>query len=628
MDATAIPRQSFFERYFGGHPKELLIALLAIGGIAAYLVMKFALGLPQATADYALWAVLIFGGAPLVWDLAKHVLRFEFGADLLAGISIVTAVLLGEYLAGSIVVLMLSGGETLEAYAVHRASSALEALAARSPTHAYLKTDDGLVETPVDDIKVGDLLVVRPHDICPVDGTVEEGYGTMDESYLTGEPYDMSKAPGSSVLSGAVNGESALVVRASKRAVDSRYAQIMAVMKESEQRRPRIRRLGDQLGAAYTPVAVTIALVAWLVSGDPIRFLAVLVVATPCPLLIAIPVAIVGSISVAARRSVIIKDPTVLEQVDNCHALIFDKTGTLTYGKPTLTDTHLAPGMSRDRVLGFAASMERYSKHPLATALVDAAKAAGVPTEHPERISEKPGHGLVGSVHGCEVEVTGRSHLKARGLDADLPPPTESGLECVVLVDGKYAATFRFHDEPREGTRPFIEHLREKHHFEHVMLVSGDRESEVKYLARKVGITEVLAEQSPEQKLEIVRQVLEEGKLIFVGDGTNDAPALMQATVGIAMGQGSDVTGEAAGAVILEASLRRVDEFFHVAQRMRRIALQSAVGGMALSGIGMGFAAAGVMTPVMGAVAQEIIDVFAVLNALRAAFPPRKLTDY
>ena len=476
---------------------------------------------------------------------------------------------------------------------------------------------------------VGDLVAVFPHETCPVDGTVTDGHGTMDESYLTGEPYLLAKAPGSAVLSGAVNGDTALTVRTEQLPADSRYAKIMRVMRESEQRRPRLRRLGDKLGALYTPFAVSIALAAWAVSGDPVRFLAVLVVATPCPLLIAIPVAIIGAVSLAARRGIVIKDPAVLEVVGTCRVAIFDKTGTLTYGRPALVELTHADGFSTDEVLRLVASLERYSRHPLAGAILDAATAAGVQLLEPAEVAERPGQGLVGIVAGRAVRVTGRTKLeKHEPAVAQLLPPTAGGLECVILVDGQLAGTARFRDRPRTDGREFIRHLGAKHNFDRVLLVSGDRESEVQYLAEAVGITEVYAGQSPEQKVEIARRETAASKTVFLGDGINDAPALTACTVGLAFGQNSDVTAEAAGAVILDADLKRVDEFLHISQRLRAVALQSAVGGIALSVAGMVLAATGLLSPVAGAILQEVIDVLAVLNALRVGFPPKSLTDY
>lgn len=608
--------------------KEIAIAFLAIGAIAAHLVLRYATDLGPQAARWPLWIALALGGAPLVLDLLAKALRREFGSDLLAGISIVTSVLLDEYLAGALVVLMLSGGEALEAYAVSSASGVLKALAKRVPSVAHVRRDGRVVDLPIDEVRVDDRVVIHPHEICPVDGEVIDGHAVMDESFLTGEPYLMSKAPGSPVISGAINGQSAITIRATKLAVDSRYAKIMAVMQESAQRKPKMRRLGDTLGAWYTPVAVALALAAWAVSGDPTRFLAVLVVATPCPLLIAIPTAIIGSISLAAKRGIIVKDPGTLETIDTCRTIIFDKTGTLTYGKPTVTAILPGEGHEADRVLALAAALEHYSKHPLAGAVTRRAKKDDVPSHEPSEVAEAPGEGLRGRVDGHEVLITDRKRLaELSPQDEPALPEIAGGLECVVMIDGRYAGTLRFRDEPRADGAAFIGHLTTKHHYDKVMLVSGDRESEVRYLAEQVGIPEVRAEQSPEEKVEIVRQESVRARTCFVGDGINDAPALMLATVGIAFGQASDITTEAAGVVVLDNALERVDEFFHIARRLRRIALQSAVGGMALSIVGMLFAAAGLLSPVAGAITQEVIDVLAVGNALRVAFPPKSLSD-
>lgn len=625
-------------RLSGASHKQALIAGLAIVAIALHLLLRLGAGSVAGPLGFPLdqlplLAALALGGVPLVLDLLLKLLRREFGSDLLAGLSIVTAVLLGEYLAGTLVVLMLAGGEALEAFAVRRASSVLEALARRMPFQAHRRVDGQLTDLPLEEVAVGDTLVIFPHEICPVDGTVIEGHGVMDESYLTGEPYMMSKTPGSTVLSGAINGATALTIRADHRAVDSRYAKIMAVMRDSEQRRPRLRRLGDQLGALYTPLAIAIALAAWAASGEALRFLAVLVVATPCPLLIAIPVAIIGSISLAARRGIIVKDPAVLEKIDTCRTAIFDKTGTLTYGQPKLTDLLAGAGFDRSEVLTLVASLERYSKHPLAGAILEAAQDAGAKLLDAEEVSERPGEGLRGTVSGRAILVTNRKKLAVHRPElaqaaAEIGGAEAGGLECVVVIDERVAALLRFRDQPRAEGALFVQHLGPKHRFDRVLLVSGDRESEVRYLAEQVGITEVYAGQTPEQKLEIVRRETGRASTIFLGDGINDAPALTAATVGIAFGQNSDITSEAAGAVILDTSLQRVDEFLHISRRMRAIALQSAVGGMALSVVGMVVAAAGYLPPVAGAVFQEVIDVVAVVNALRVAIPPRALSDY
>ncbi len=591
-------------------------------------MLRYGAHASPSAARWPLLATLVVGGSPLLYDLLRKLLKREFGSDLLGGISVITSVLLGEYLAGAIIVLMLSGGEALESYALRSASSVLAALAKRMPSIAHRKQGADIVDVALPEVAIGDTLVIFPHDICPVDGVVIEGHGVMDESYLTGEPFQITKTSGSTVISGAINGESALTITATQRAADSRYAKIMEVMRESEAKRPTLRRLGDKLGAVYTPVALTVAIIAWIVSGDPVRFLAVLVIATPCPLLLAIPIAIIGSISLCARRAIIVKSPIVLEQISECRTAIFDKTGTLTYGEPKLTEQLIAPGFAQRDVLTLVASLERYSKHPLARAVLAAATADAIALPEASEVSEEPGKGLRGIVSGRRMQITSRNKLVAQHLEgAESLPPVAGGLECVVAIDDRYAAAFRFRDAPRAESRSFVSHLGPKHHFARVMLVSGDRESEVRYLAEQVGITEVRAQQSPEEKLAIVRAETAAAKTLYVGDGINDAPAMMAATVGMAIGQNSDVTAEAAGVVVMDNSLNKVDEFMHISRRMRSIALQSAVGGMALSVVGMLVAASGHLSPVSGAISQEVIDVLAVLNALRAAFPPKVLHD-
>jgi len=605
--------------------KETYIAGLTLLAIALHVLLRYVLHLPVLPANAPLFAALLIGGIPLVWELLKKLYRREFGSDLLAGVSILTAIALREYLVATIVVLMLSGGEALEEFATARASSVLDALARRMPSTAHRKEPGGLVDVKLADIRIGDQLTVLPHEICPVDGTVLEGHGIMDEAYLTGEPYEISKTPGSMVISGAINGEQALVIRAEKVAEDSRYARIMKVMHETEQQRPKLRRLGDQLGAWYTPLALAVAVAAALLSREPQRFLAVVVIATPCPLLLAIPTAIIGAISLAARRAIIIKNPAILEQLEKCRTLIFDKTGTLTYGRPKLTEVLCAEGFDRIGVLRFAASVEQYSKHPLASAIVSAAKQEQLDVLSVAHISERPGQGLLANVEGRSIQITGRNKVHAQSLPL---PELSGGLECLIFIDEKYAAAIRFHDAPRKDSASFIQHLQPKHGVRKVILVSGDRESEVKYLAESVGITEVHAGKSPEEKVAIVKEETAKARTLFVGDGINDAPALLAATVGVAFGTQNDITTEAADAVVLETALGKIDELMHIGQRMRSIALQSALGGMAASFLGMIAAAFGYLPPIWGAIGQELIDLLAVLNAVRVALPTDDLQDY
>jgi heavy metal translocating P-type ATPase len=602
-----------------------LMALLALGAILVHLALRFLSDVSEVVRQAPLVFALLGGGVPLIASLTRKLFQREFGSDHLAGISIVTSVLLGEYLVGVIVILMLSGGTALEQFASRRASSVLDALARRMPEVAHRKVGHDIADVKLADIAIGDILAVFPHEICPVDGVVIEGSGKMNEAYLTGEPFEIDKMPGSQVISGAINGDTAIYIRSEKLALNSRFARIMRVMQDAEQHRPRIRRLADRLGAWYTPVALVLAAMAWVYTGQAHRFLAVVVVATPCPLLIAIPVAIIGAISLSARRGIIIKNPAVLEQIDRCRTLIFDKTGTLTYGKPSLSEVIVAPGFTEEGVLRLTASLERYSKHPLSQAIQEAAQKAKLPVELVSEISERPGEGLLGTVSDHKVWITSRSKIAGQNIPL---PPVISGLECLVFIDGRYAAALRFLDTPRSESRPFIRHLKPRHAVNRVLLVSGDRDQEVQRLAREVGISEVHSAKIPEDKVAITRQEVRVSPTLFVGDGINDAPAMQAATVGVAFGVHSDITSEAADAVILETSLGRVDELIHIARRMRRIALQSAVGGMALSLIGMFAAAFGYLPPIGGAIAQEIIDLAAVLNAVRVAIPPRFLTDF
>jgi heavy metal translocating P-type ATPase len=558
----------------------------------------------------------------------SKVLKLQFGADLLGGISIIVSILLGEYLAGAIIVLMLSGGEALETYAMSNATSVLSALAKRLPTLAHRRNATQIQTVELDQLAVGDVVVIYPHEVAPVDGRVIEGHSVMDESYLTGEPFLITKTTGSAVISGAVNGDGVLVIETTHKAADSRYARIMVVMQESEQTRPTMRRLGDQIGAWFTPVALLVAMAAWYFSGESTRFLSVLVVATPCPLLLAIPIAILGSISLCASRAIIVKSPVALEQVSSVRTAIFDKTGTLTYGEPTLVKQIVAPMFEPDRVLALVASLEHYSKHPLAHAIVSAANAQGLATQPASSVSEVPGKGLSGSVQGHEILVTSRKKIREQRIAGlEHMPESAEGLECVIAIDQNYAAIYQMRDAPRSDSKAFIDHLGGSHRISKTMIVSGDRESEVKYLADQVGVTQVLAQQSPEQKLQIVRAETALAKTLYVGDGINDAPAMMAASVGVAIGNNSDVTAQAADVVVLDNKLTKVDEFMHIGRRMKSIAMQSALGGMALSVVAMFLSAFGYLTPVSGAIVQEGIDVLAVLNAMRAAWPPKNLSD-
>lgn len=607
---------------------ERRIAGTAILGICLYLSGLLA-GVSSSSRVLPLWAVVLFGGGPIVFNLFHKALQRQFSSDLLAGLSILTAIALNEPLAAALVVLMLSGGAVLEQYATQQASSSLHALSQRMPHHAYKKGAQGLEKVPLEEVFPEDVVVVLPQEICPADGVVLEGHGSMDEAYITGEPYQIAKAPGSAVVSGAVNGEVALTIKVLKRPKDSRYAKIAEVMHETAQSRMAMRKLGDRLGAWYTPFAVLVALVAWMLSGDPDRLLAVFVIATPCPLLIAIPVAIIGAVSLAARRGLIVRDPRALELLPTCRTIILDKTGTLTYGRPCLSQVQCLGNRTEDELVALAASLEQYSKHPLGLAIVQAARERSLGLQLVDSVRWQAGLGLTGEISGSSVVITSRSQAQERqAIGAETLPAAPPGLECVVLVDNKVEAIFWFRDEPRQQTGSFVQHLSSRHSFGKVMIVSGDREHEVRYLAERVGIREIHGGKSPEEKIQIVKQETELAPTFFLGDGINDAPAMLAATVGAAFGYQSEITAEAAGVVIMDTSLEKVDELFHISQHLRQVAMQSSVGGMLLSIVGMFFAAFGLLPPVSGALLQELIDILAVLNALRTLRAPRVLVDF
>jgi heavy metal translocating P-type ATPase len=618
--------RSFSSLWSKGFAPHLVLSIFIACGMLFSGVVQFGLHRGD-TANLILLIAIAVSSIPLCLELFGEILKRNFSVDTLAVLSIATALILRQYWVAAIVILMLSGGKALEEFAMRRASSVLGALAKRMPQVAHRLAPDGsILDVPTGAIAVRDRVMLYPHELCPVDGVVLSGFGSMDESFLTGEPFLIAKAPGTTVLSGAINGDAALTIEATKLAVDSRYAKIVEVLHASEQNRPQIRRLGDRIGSWYTPLAVAVALASWLLSGHSERFLAVLVIATPCPLLIAIPVAIIGAISVGARYGIVIKDPSILEKLDSCRTLIVDKTGTLTYGRPVLTNVVCLGPWPRASVLRFAASIEKYSKHPLATAVIDAAAEESLSLHVAQDVSESPGNGLKGHVEGHELTLTGRGKLPM-SLSMGLPSVTP-GLECVVLIDGRLAGLLRFQDEPRYESKPFLHHLGVNHKIDEIVLLSGDRPAEVSLFAAGMGISRVHGGMSPEQKVEIVREITAKRPTLYLGDGINDAPAMLNATAGVALGVNSDITSEAAGAVILQASLGSVDELIHIGTRMRRIAITSAVGGMALSLAGMCAASAGYLSPIQGALLQEAIDLLSILNSLRMILPVGPLSDF
>lgn len=493
--------------------KQGIIASTSIASISICLILRL-IGDPiNKYESYPLILSYLVGGVPILFDLTKKIFRFEFDSDILAGISIITALVLDEYLAGTLIILMLSGGKALEEYALRRASSVLDALANRMPNIARLIVGEVVKEIDLSLIKINDHLQILPHDICPVDGVVINGFTSMDESFLTGEPYQMKKAPGSNVISGSLNGESALEIKATSLPSDSRYQKIAKVIEEQESKQVPMKRLGDRLGAWYMPVALTVAVSAWVFSGHSVRFLSILVIATQCPLLIAIPVALIGSISNAASRGIIIKNPAVLELLSTCKTMILDKTGTLTYGKPVLTQIFDITKEGEDKILAKDAALEVYSKHPLAQAVTQAAKDRNITVKAMTSVSERPGEGLTGIIDNKTIKITSRSKLGA--LTNNLPEPNQ-GLECVVTEDGAPSAILSFRDVPRKESREFVNHIAKYHGISQVRILSGDRVSEVEHLGALVGIIDVEGGLSPEDKLEEIKRHTAESPTVYL----------------------------------------------------------------------------------------------------------------
>jgi heavy metal translocating P-type ATPase len=596
---------------------QIIIALSSLFSIILHLIFK---NINDQLAEIILYTIIIFGGIPLLLQIIIRLLKGNFGADLIAFIALILAIYLQDNFTAVLIISMLSSGQSLEEYASHRASFVLEALTSRMPSKVHLKSDNNFSDIDISQVKIGDLIAVFPHEICAIDGEIIQGYGTMDESYLTGEPYRISKTIGSKVLSGAINGDSLIIVKTEKLPKDSRYHKIMEIMLNAKEKKPKMRRIADKIGAVFAPIAITIAGLSYFFTGDLVNFLAVLTIATPCPLIIAVPVSIISAISISAKRGIIIKDPTALEILPTCSTAIFDKTGTLTYGEPTLTEIIALDKYSADEVLQKTASLERYSRHPLSSAILKEASNRNLILLDAENISEKPGYGMFGNISNKKIIITSRKKTASHQIGSIAIPEIEAGLECVVIIDNIVSGLLRFRDVPRKESKSFINHLGDNHNFKKIILLSGDRDSEVNYLAQALNIQECYSSKSPEQKLDFVKIETLRNKTLFMGDGINDAPALMTATVGIAFGQINNITSESAGIVILENNLLKVDELIHISTLMRKIAIQSAGGGMILSIIGMIFASFGMISPALGAIIQQIIDVLAIMNSLRLTF--------
>jgi len=599
---------------------RLNIALLSIAllGLAAGLVLMVAEQGDLASLAWTAGVVPVL--VALVVEILRSLAKGEVGLDIVAALSMTAALVFGEALAAAVVALMYSGGTFLESFAKGRARREMSALLSRVPRTATRKRDGALEEVPLDQIAPGDLLLIRQGDVAPVDGHVESAHAMLDQSALTGESMPVRLERGSEVMSGSTNAGEAFDLRATQIAADSTYAGIVRLVAAAQASKAPMARLADRYSLLFLAVTVTLATAAWWFTGDPIRAVAVLVVATPCPLILAVPVALVAGLSRAAHYGVLIKGAKPLEALARINTLILDKTGTLTDGRPQIVDIQTLGDLSKDDVLRFAAALDQASKHPIAQAIVAAAKAAGAQLPVPSQVVEVPGEGVRGVIDGRPVMVGGAAFVAA---GADAPPLDEAlmaaGSVVVSLaVDGRVAGHIVMADALREGTGEMLAGMRDLG-IARILLATGDRRAVAEAVTKGLGLDAVRAELTPDQKVQLVLSERKSGPVMMVGDGVNDAPALAAADIGVAMGaRGAAASAEAADVVLLVDRLDRLLPGIEVAQGARRIALESVAAGIGLSVLGMIAAAFGYLTPVQGALLQEVIDVAVILNALRA----------
>ncbi|HTO74008.1 MAG TPA: heavy metal translocating P-type ATPase, partial [Gemmatimonadales bacterium] len=580
---------------------------------------------PEPTRHQFWMVALAVLAIPTVLRTARQVVSGRFNADLVAALAIITALVLAQPFPGLIVVLMQTGGEALERYAARRATAAVSELEAALPRLAHRFSGSALEDIPVERIRIGDRLQVRPGELVPCDGRVTGGRSHVDASRLTGEPTPVTAQAGVRLMSGSINGESPLVIEATAVAAESQYARIVGLVREAQGSKAPLQRLADKAAVWFTPLTLAACGVAWLVTGDPGRILAVLVVATPCPLILATPVAIIGGISRAAGRSIVFRHGGAIEQLGQIDVAVFDKTGTLTLGRPAVAGVAvLAPFVDR-QVLRLAAAVEQGSGHLLARSVVEAGLLTETNLPPADGVVESAGRGVSGTVEGHEVAVGSTGWVEERHPGSAAALKSIEGatgeLRAAVTIDGAAAGIIAFADRVRPDLAPFFSELT-RLGIRRSLLLTGDRAAAAHHVAETAGIREVHADLLPEDKTMIVAGLSGNGaRVMMVGDGTNDAPALARATVGVAMAaHGGGISAEAADVVILTDNLSRVAEAIRISRRTLRIAKQSIRIGLGLSMTAMVAAAAGFIAAPEGAILQEVIDVAVILNALRTSF--------
>jgi heavy metal translocating P-type ATPase len=605
------------DRAYGDLPK---IALL----VAATACLVAGLGLRVAGSPALAGMVWTAGVLPvlaaLVVEIARSLLRGDVGLDIVAALSMSAALAFGETLAAAVVAVMYSGGTFLESFAEGRARREMRALLSRVPRTATRHRNGGLEEVPLDAVAPGDRLLIRRGDVAPVDGVVASEAAFLDTSALTGESLPVRLPRGGEVMSGSTNAGETFDLLASRRARESTYAGIVRLVEAAQKSKAPMARLADRWSLGFLAVTVALATAAWWFTGDPIRAVAVLVVATPCPLILAVPVALVAGLSRAAHYGVLIKGAKPLEAMARIRTLILDKTGTLTDGRPQIVAIRCAPGFAEDEVLRLAAAVDQASRHPVAQAIVAAAQGRGHALPAPSQVVDVPGEGLAGVVEGRAVIVGGAGFVTGRigAGGAEFPEMEPGAVLSAVAVDGRLAGWLVMADPLRAEAGATMARLRDGG-VARIVLATGDRAEVARSVTEGLSLDALRAGLTPDQKVLLVLSERKNGPVMMVGDGVNDAPALAAADVGVAMGaRGAAASAEAADVVLLVDSIERVAIGVEVARRSRRIAIGSVAAGIGLSVLGMIAAAFGHLTPVQGALLQEAIDVAVILNALRA----------
>lgn len=625
--------------------KRYPIPAIAIIGLIVGTVVHYIFN-DEETGQWIWFITLVIGGAPIVFETIKEMLHGRFASDIVAMLAISTAIITNEAFPGVIIVIMQSGGKALEDYAFRKATTSLDELMTRSPKIAHRKINDNEIEdVDVERIRIGDQLVIRPGDLVPVDGTIVSGNAQIDESSLTGEPLSKIKHIGEEVFSGTINTGNIFEIKAKRISEESQYSKIVKLVKKAREEKAPIQRLADKYAVWFTPITLAMCGFGWLLTQNVQTILSVLVVATPCPLIFATPVAIIGGIDKAAKRSIIVKSGSAIEQISRADAIVFDKTGTITYGVPLVEDIILLDNFkknqngrninySKDDILFKAASLEQMSSHPSAQSITRAGKEKFNSFPLPTSFHESSGSGVEGYVTGEHIMVGSYNYIESqfntntnydtinsnRDLLKTITDFQKRGkMVALVNINGTNAGIITFTDKIRDGVATMIQDLKKKGMKETIML-TGDSLDNAKSIANQIGVDNYKYDLLPEDKVNEVKKLREKFKdIIMIGDGINDAPALATATVGIAMGaKGTAISAEAADVVLLVDDVTKVSDVIHIGKETIKVAKQSIFFGMGISFLLMIFASFGLILPSVGALFQEALDIGVILNALRA----------